>query len=158
MTAKKTLSSKSVRALVALSFCVLTAGISIDQPGFALGRELQPRGSRSANRQKAKPKPEIVSDIVEVAGVKANEPLKWRYVDAAQTPSREVIKGTSTNVAISVVTAPPSPTFIIGDVRSRIYYWPGCAEYVQLPMKKRVYFKSKKDAARAGYHAAKNCP
>ena len=101
-----------------------------------------------------------VSDIVEVARTKADKPVNWRFVGSEQTPSRDVIKSSKKeDVILAVITQPPpQPTFIIGDVRTKIYYWPGCPEYSQVPMKKRMYFKSRKAAGGAGYHPAKGCP
>lgn len=100
-----------------------------------------------------------VSDIAEVGAIKAREAIKWRYVDNEQTPSSDVIKSTGgEEVDVEITTAPKRPEFIIGDAKGKIYYWRGCADYETLPMPRRVYFKTKRDAQRAGYKAARNCP
>lgn len=46
---------------------------------------------------------------------------------------------------------------IIGNKNSMIYHWPGCPNYNDVAPWNRVYFKSREDAERAGYRAARNC-
>lgn len=46
---------------------------------------------------------------------------------------------------------------IIGNRNSMIYHEPGCRDYNKVAEKNRVYFKTRRDAERAGYRAARNC-
>jgi methylphosphotriester-DNA--protein-cysteine methyltransferase len=46
---------------------------------------------------------------------------------------------------------------IIGNRNSGIYHWPGCPSYSRIAPKNRVYFKTRTEAERAGYRAARNC-
>jgi hypothetical protein len=46
---------------------------------------------------------------------------------------------------------------IIGNRNSGIYHWPGCPSYNRIAPKNRVYFKTRTEAERAGYRAARNC-
>lgn len=50
------------------------------------------------------------------------------------------------------------PKAIIGNRRSRIYHWPGCPNYDDVAPQNREYFRTKEDAEKAGYRAARNCP
>ncbi len=47
--------------------------------------------------------------------------------------------------------------FIIGDRKSKFYYWVGCPDYKNIPLQRRVYFKTTLHAERGGFRAAKNC-
>jgi hypothetical protein len=46
---------------------------------------------------------------------------------------------------------------IVGNRRSRIYAWPGCASYDTMAPENRVVFPSAEAAEAAGYRAARNC-
>jgi Metal binding domain of Ada len=46
---------------------------------------------------------------------------------------------------------------IIGNRNSGIYHWPGCPSYNRIALRNRVYFKTRAEAERAGYRAARNC-
>ncbi|HVQ39936.1 MAG TPA: thermonuclease family protein [Pyrinomonadaceae bacterium] len=46
---------------------------------------------------------------------------------------------------------------IRGNKRSRIYHWPGCPNYDDIAPNNRVIFKTRVEAERALYRAAKNC-
>lgn len=100
-----------------------------------------------------------ISDIAEVAGHKAEEALVWKYLDDGIEPSLDVVKSTITNEPIFQMTTaqPEKPEFIIGDRKTKIYYWKDCPEYQSLPIERRTYFKNRKDAERSGYRAAKDC-
>jgi len=45
-----------------------------------------------------------------------------------------------------------------GNVRSRIYHWPGCPNYEDISEANRVEFPNAAAADQAGYRAARNCP
>lgn len=47
---------------------------------------------------------------------------------------------------------------VVGNRRSRIYAWPGCASYDTMSPENRVVFASRAAAEAAGFRAAKNCP
>ena len=54
---------------------------------------------------------------------------------------------------------PPTPTGpIVGNRRSLIYAWPGCASYDTMAPQNRVVFPSRQAAEVAGYRQAGNCP
>ena len=65
-------------------------------------------------------------------------------------------------VAQSAPRGPEEPfsngCVIVGNRRSRIYAWPGCASYDSMAPENRVVFPSAQDAEAAGYRAARNCP
>jgi endonuclease YncB( thermonuclease family) len=46
---------------------------------------------------------------------------------------------------------------IVGNRRSMIYHWPGCPNYNSISAVNRVEFRSREEAERAGYRAARNC-
>lgn len=100
-----------------------------------------------------------LSDVAEIAGMKAEEAFKWRYIDDSQKPTAEVIKSTETGEeTLEAVSVEERPQFIIGDLKSKTYYWYGCPAYETLPAQRKVYFKTREDARRAGYRPAKDCP
>ena len=75
-------------------------------------------------------------------------------------PSPEVVQSTEgeePTLNLVTVKEAPQPQVIIGDSRTKIFYWRGCPEYEKLPPARRVYFKTKVAARAAGYHAAKTC-
>jgi hypothetical protein len=45
----------------------------------------------------------------------------------------------------------------IGDSATKIYYWPGCPEYVRLDALSSVVFSSPYEAQSAGYRKAATC-
>jgi phosphatidylserine/phosphatidylglycerophosphate/cardiolipin synthase-like enzyme len=54
---------------------------------------------------------------------------------------------------------PPTPTGpIVGNRRSLVYAWPGCASYDTMAPQNRVVFPSRQAAEVAGYRQAGNCP
>jgi phosphatidylserine/phosphatidylglycerophosphate/cardiolipin synthase-like enzyme len=54
---------------------------------------------------------------------------------------------------------PPTPTGpIVGNRRSLVYAWPGCASYDTMAPQNRVVFPSRQAAEGAGYRQAGNCP
>jgi len=54
---------------------------------------------------------------------------------------------------------PPTPTGpIVGNRRSLVYAWPGCASYDTMAPQNRVVFPSRQAAEVAGYREAGNCP
>jgi len=53
-------------------------------------------------------------------------------------------------------TTPTGP--IVGNRRSLIYAWPGCASYDTMAPQNRVVFPSQRAAESAGYRQAGNCP
>ncbi len=56
-------------------------------------------------------------------------------------------------------TGPISYTgVVVGNRRSRIYHLPNCPNYKDISPQNRVAFKSREEAARAGYRMARNCP
>ncbi|HUO05177.1 MAG TPA: phospholipase D family protein [Candidatus Binataceae bacterium] len=46
---------------------------------------------------------------------------------------------------------------VVGNRRSRIFAWPGCASYDRMSPENRVIFQSREAAEAAGFRAAKNC-
>jgi deoxyribonuclease I len=47
---------------------------------------------------------------------------------------------------------------VVGNRNSKVYHWnPGCPDFFKIAAKNKVSFKSKEEAAAAGYRAAKNC-
>jgi methylphosphotriester-DNA--protein-cysteine methyltransferase len=46
---------------------------------------------------------------------------------------------------------------IIGNRDSGIYHWSGCPSYNRIAPRNRVYFKTRAEAERDGYRAARNC-
>ncbi len=104
-----------------------------------------------------------ISDIAEIAGIRAtkDEAIIWTYVDDSQKPPGAILKSTEGDEAVlEVITTPerPKPEFFRGDSRSKIYYWRGCPGYEEVPLQRRVYFRTKKEAQKDGYRAAKKCP
>jgi hypothetical protein len=106
-------------------------------------------------------------DAPEVAGIKATpeQSFHWKFVDDSRKPAPEVVQTTQDNepgvgaTTVNIITVEdPQPELIIGDSRTKIFYWRDCPEYEKLPRNGRVYFKNKRDAQSAGYHAAKDCP
>jgi len=53
-------------------------------------------------------------------------------------------------------TMPTGP--IVGNRRSLVYAWPGCASYDTMAQQNRVVFSSRQAAEAAGYRQAGNCP
>jgi phosphatidylserine/phosphatidylglycerophosphate/cardiolipin synthase-like enzyme len=54
---------------------------------------------------------------------------------------------------------PPTPSGpIVGNRRSLVYAWPGCASYDTMAPQNRVVFPSRQAAEVAGYRQAVNCP
>jgi len=101
-------------------------------------------------------KPEVAGQIATDA-----EAYHWKYVDDSQKPSPEVVQSTQgEEPTLDVVTVQeaPQPELIIGDSRTKVFYWRGCPEYEKLTTARRVYFKTRAAAREAGYHAATNCP
>ena len=47
---------------------------------------------------------------------------------------------------------------IVANLRSRIYFWPGCPNYPQVSARHAVRYATPAEAERDGYRAAKNCP
>jgi endonuclease YncB( thermonuclease family) len=47
---------------------------------------------------------------------------------------------------------------IRGNKQTKIYHWPGCPNYDDIALHNRVRFKTREEAERAGYRAARNCP
>ena len=54
--------------------------------------------------------------------------------------------------------APAGGVGIVGNKRSHIYAWPGCASYDTMAPQNRVVFSTVKEAEAAGYRQARNCP
>jgi micrococcal nuclease len=50
-----------------------------------------------------------------------------------------------------------SQAVIIGNRRSKIYYWPGCPDYNKVSRRNRVMFQDREAAEQAGYRPAENC-
>lgn len=53
--------------------------------------------------------------------------------------------------------ASQASTEIRGNKRTKIYHWPGCPNYDDIAIHNRVPFKTREEAKRAGYRAARNC-
>ena len=69
--------------------------------------------------------------------------------------------GTSSSVAPdkhSQKEASASSGTIVGNLKSKIYAWPGCGSYDTMAPANRVEFPSREAADAAGYRAARNCP
>jgi phosphatidylserine/phosphatidylglycerophosphate/cardiolipin synthase-like enzyme len=47
---------------------------------------------------------------------------------------------------------------VVGNLKSKIYAWPGCANFDKMSPSNRVEFPSREAAEQAGYKAARNCP
>lgn len=47
---------------------------------------------------------------------------------------------------------------IRGNKNSKIYHWPSCPNYDDIAPHNRVRFRTREEAERAGYRAARNCP
>jgi hypothetical protein len=100
-----------------------------------------------------------ISDIAEIANIKSEVAFIWKYVDNGSKPSPEILDKTSTGEAtFEVTTAQEKPKFIIGDLRKKVYYAADCTDFDKVPLEKRVYFTTKKDAQQAGFKAVKDCP
>jgi len=132
----------------------------IDEQGRTVRMRIKPQHSRILTFSAEK---DSFVDIAEVAGIKATEEqaVHWKFVDESQKPTPEVLQSTQgdeTVVEAVTIEEAPKPEFIIGDSRTKLFYSRGCPEYETLPPRRRVYFKTKVDARKAGYHAAKNCP
>jgi len=66
----------------------------------------------------------------------------------------------STNVRTPLVnsnTDVGESGLIRGNKHSMIYHWPGCPNYDDIAPHNRVPFRTREDAERAGYRAARNC-
>ena len=102
-------------------------------------------------------------DVIEFNGIKLKDEdaFHWRYVDARQQPTAELIESTKGDKllidAVSVEEA-PGYEFMLGDSSTKTFYWRGCPDYEKVAPPKRVYFKTRADAEQAGYSAATNCP
>ncbi len=62
----------------------------------------------------------------------------------------------------SKATQKPKPTQevdekIIGNKNSMIYHWPGCPSYHRIAERNKIYFRTRAEAEKAGYRAARNC-
>ncbi|MGH7923356.1 MAG: S1/P1 nuclease [Candidatus Binatus sp.] len=75
---------------------------------------------------------------------------------ALPVPSSDVTRGA--NLAPSSAVASQAVGQIIGNRRSRIYAWPGCATYDRMAPENRILFSSREAAEQVGYRAARNCP
>jgi len=74
-------------------------------------------------------------------------PWQWRKGDrqSARTPE-------------PVASAMPSSTGpIVGNLKSKVYNWPGCPDYDKVSGKNRVTFPSREAAEQGGYRPARNC-
>jgi metal binding Ada-like protein len=99
-----------------------------------------------------------VSDIAIVANIKAEEAIKWKYVDDTKQPSPDVLNNSASDDTVFVITTEEKkPDLIVGDKKSKLYYRSNCPEYKKLPNERRVYFPTRRDAERAGYRASKDC-
>jgi hypothetical protein len=47
---------------------------------------------------------------------------------------------------------------IHANTRTRIYYWPNCPDFNNVPLRSRRIFGTSEEAEKAGYKAATNCP
>ena len=97
------------------------------------------------------------SDIGEIGGMRSEQPFVYKYVDDKRQPSAELLKSIA-GEKFKITTLDVPPDFIIGDNKTKFFYRSGCPEYETLPLAQRVYFKTKSDAQRAGFRAAKSCP
>jgi hypothetical protein len=57
-----------------------------------------------------------------------------------------------------VASSPTTVGQIVGNRRSKIYAWPGCATYDRMAPENRVVFPSREAAEQNGYRPARNCP
>jgi hypothetical protein len=77
----------------------------------------------------------------------------WRAPIAAGDMTR------AANSAIAQTSSPQAVAgLIVGNRRSKIYAWPGCATYDKMAPENRVVFSSRETAEQQGYRAARNCP
>lgn len=47
---------------------------------------------------------------------------------------------------------------IVVNLRSGVYFWPGCPNYTQIAPQRQERYRTPAEAEAAGYRAAKNCP
>lgn len=47
---------------------------------------------------------------------------------------------------------------IVVNLRTGVYFWPGCPNYTQIAPQRRELYRTPAEAEAAGYRAAKNCP
>ena len=65
----------------------------------------------------------------------------------------------ATNPVLAPLPSTTNPVCqIIGNRRSKIYAWPGCATYDKMAPENRVLFPTREAADQQGYRAARNCP
>ena len=65
----------------------------------------------------------------------------------------------ATNPVLAPLPSTTNPVGqIVGNRRSKIYAWPGCATYDKMAPENRVLFPSSEAADQQGFRAARNCP
>ena len=61
----------------------------------------------------------------------------------------------ASSASTTAVSPPTGP--VIGNRKSKVYYWPSCPDYARVSRKNRVAFPSREAAEQAGYRQAGNC-
>jgi hypothetical protein len=91
--------------------------------------------------------------------IKAETPIMWKYVDNSQASISEILeKAKMRGMKLEVITSPERPILIVGDSRKKVYFPSNCSNYEEIPLEKRIYFSSIKDAQKAAYKGVKTCP
>jgi len=93
----------------------------------------------------------------EAAETEARASKRGLWKDANPTPPWE-FRHPGQAASSATGAAASASDQIIGNKRSMIYHLPNCPDYNKISEKNREYFKTKEDAEKAGYRAARNCP
>jgi len=83
------------------------------------------------------------------------EPWEFRHHKPANSTEAEYQAGKQSSRPSGLAETEIS---IRGNRNSKIYHWPGCPNYDDIAPHNRVPFRTREEAERAGYRAARNCP
>jgi hypothetical protein len=99
-----------------------------------------------------------VSDVMEFNGVRDKKAFIWKFVGSTRKPTLEILKSTQSQPpTLDIVTREPVPETVVGDPKTKTYYWRGCPKYEEARRKDWIYFDTQKHAEKAGYRPANEC-
>jgi S1/P1 nuclease/metal binding Ada-like protein len=123
--------------------CAPPDAVCSNEPEVSLSSAYMDRADELAGHQLAKAGFRLASLLNEIWV----QPIGPNDVARVVTPAEE-----------ATLSSKPVSGPVVGNRRSKIYAWPGCASYDTMAPQNRVVFPSRDAAEQAGYRAARNCP